>query len=326
MRTLLKKYHDNTLSPRELELLRERISTLTDEELADAMMSVDDGLTQDIEISEETIARMKSNIDMAIAMNELSQGQYPRSRWRQRMMVAASILLPIFMATTAILYFSGRDTGKQLIENPTVIATGPGEKSTVTLPDGTVVLLNSLSRIEFNDISSTTIRRVKFNGEGYFSVAKVPGSVFEINTTSVDIDVLGTEFSLMARQSSVYTELMLDRGFVNMKCNNTDQVVSLSQGQMATFNKTDNTFSVEEFPAGTNTCWRFSGVRFENTTPDSLINSLEDIYNIKLNKYIINAINVNFTGTLPNDDLFATLEILSRVYDFPVPFTLQRQL
>lgn len=325
MKSLLKKYRDNSLSPRELEILRERISTISDEELAEAMMLANDEYSEDCKITEETIARMKFNIDMAISMQEMTPDQQNHSPWKHRVMIAATLLLPIFMITTAVLFFMGRGQDNPYDDSPTIIATGPGEKSTVTLPDGTVVMLNSLSRLEFNTNSSASTRQVSFNGEAYFSVAKVPGSVFEINTQAVNIEVLGTEFSLMARQSSDYTELMLDSGHVNMICNSTHNSVNLHQGQMVTFNKTDKEFTVEEFPAGTNTCWRFSGVRFDDVAPDSLINSLEEIYNIHLNDYIVSAVDVNFTGTLPNDDLFATLEILSRVYDFPTPFTIRRR-
>ncbi len=325
MKNLLKKYHDNSLSPRELEILRDRIATISDEELAEALMLADDDYPEDYKISEETIARMKFNIDLAISMNEMTPDQKEHSPWKHPVMVAATLLLPIFMITTAVLFFMGRGQATTYKDSSTIIATGPGEKSTVTLPDGTVVMLNSLSRLEFSNNPGSSTRQVSFNGEGYFSVAKIPGTVFEINTQAVDIEVLGTEFSLMARQSSDYTELMLDSGHVNMKSTTTNNSVSLRQGQMVTFNKADNEFTIEDFPAGTNTCWRFSGVRFEDVTPDSLVNSLEEIYNIRLNDYIISAVNVNFTGTLPNDDLFATLEILSRVYDFPTPFTIRRQ-
>lgn len=69
--------------------------------------------------------------------------------------------------------------------------------------------------------------------------------------------------------------------------------------------------------------WRFSGVQFENVSPDSLVAAVEKMYGVKLNPMIIKAIDGNFTGSLPDDDLYASLRILSRVYGFEMPFTVK---
>lgn len=62
-----------------------------------------------------------------------------------------------------------------------VATTGKGEQVTISLPDGTQVTLNAESRLSYNLSNfNSDERRVAFDGEGYFRVAKNPSSPFSI--------------------------------------------------------------------------------------------------------------------------------------------------
>lgn len=72
-----------------------------------------------------------------------------------------------------------------------------GVKGEVTLPDGSVVMLNSASRISFPARFSGNFREVGFCGEGYFKVISNPGLPMRIRSSNgVVLEVKGTEFNL----------------------------------------------------------------------------------------------------------------------------------
>lgn len=131
-------------------------------------------------------------------------------------------------------------------------------------------------------------------------------------------------------------------------------MVKLSPGEMAVFNRKDNSITVnpmnvredeshaltaetktpygsEEQSIGpTETrheipVWAFEGIKLNNVSPDSLIRIIEKTYNVKLNPPITGAITDNFTGTLPDNDLNRALYILSRIYRFDMPFTSKKE-
>ena len=52
------------------------------------------------------------------------------------------------------------------------ITTSFGEKRQVTLPDGTLLVLNSCSQVRYPDRFVGDLREVELEGEGYFRVAR----------------------------------------------------------------------------------------------------------------------------------------------------------
>lgn len=76
------------------------------------------------------------------------------------------------------------------VENPR------GIKSKVTLPDGTMVVLNSSSQIEYPVSFSDSIRLVKLEGEAFFEVERDVKKPFIIQSERMTTEVLGTSFNL----------------------------------------------------------------------------------------------------------------------------------
>ena len=82
----------------------------------------------------------------------------------------------------------------------------PANNMTVSLPDGSQVLLNAASKLNYNKISWNKLRSVHLEGEAFFHVKK--GSRFEVVTSVGTIMVLGTSFNVFARNNrlEVYCE------------------------------------------------------------------------------------------------------------------------
>jgi transmembrane sensor len=93
------------------------------------------------------------------------------------------------------------------------ISTKNGSKTSLTLPDGTLVKLNAGSSITYNGKEyGNTIREVNLTGEAFFDVVKNPEKPFIIHTNKINIRVLGTAFNVKSYPGEKNSETSLIRG------------------------------------------------------------------------------------------------------------------
>ena len=74
---------------------------------------------------------------------------------------------------------------------------GKGQKSIIYLPDGTVVNLNSSSKLVYPKIFEKEVRKVYLEGEAFFEVTK-SNKPFIVQTDQLNAKVLGTSFNINA--------------------------------------------------------------------------------------------------------------------------------
>jgi ferric-dicitrate binding protein FerR (iron transport regulator) len=85
----------------------------------------------------------------------------------------------------------------------------------VTLPDGSMVRLNRNSTLSFPQrFNQQPVRKIKLNGEAFFSVQHRSKQAFEIETTFSTVKVLGTKFNLRALPGEAFTEVEVEEGLV----------------------------------------------------------------------------------------------------------------
>ena len=73
-----------------------------------------------------------------------------------------------------------------------------GQQMMLTLPDGTKVQLNSGSSLEYPQVFDGKTRNVRLVGEALFDVTHNPEKPFIVETFASDIQVLGTNFNVIA--------------------------------------------------------------------------------------------------------------------------------
>lgn len=105
----------------------------------------------------------------------------------------------------------------------------------VHLPDGSVVILNQNSSLEYN--TKFEARQVALDGEAFFQVQKeeVP---FVVTTGNGQITVLGTSFNV--KDSKDGLEVEVETGAVELKAK--EQVARLKKGQKALVNDAKGVF------------------------------------------------------------------------------------
>ena len=96
------------------------------------------------------------------------------------------------------------------------VVTNPDSKSTIYLPDGSYVILNSGSRLSYNKDFGVNTREISLIGEAYFDIAKNPKVPLTVHAGNVDIRVKGTAFNVRAYVEDSTVEASLIRGAIEV--------------------------------------------------------------------------------------------------------------
>lgn len=158
--------------------------------------------------------------------------------------VAASLFLFIFRSSQEISQptefsmelFSEVTSPKQVeqtLSNGYCVVSTPAATTTlVTLSDGTRVMLNANSTLEYPaSFDDAEVREVRLKGEAHFEVTKNPHRPFVVRAGEMQTQVLGTIFDVKAyRKDAPKVTLMQGK----VKVSNADTEVEMRPGQTAT--------------------------------------------------------------------------------------------
>lgn len=305
---LEQKYRKDSLTPDELRQLREKVNSTSDACLEDSLQEAWDTV-EDSQADSQRLEELKMRID-----RQLFSSGHVMPFYLKVLRIAAAILLPLFMITTIYLY----QENATLSEQDFVVSTGEGEQVTVSLPDGTQVTLNADSRLIYNlsDYNSDE-RRVTFDGEGYFRVAKNPESPFSVNAKGLKVSVLGTTFNLRARSSDTIAELSLEEGSVRFFSLKSGQNVVLSPNQKAVLDQIYGVVTVKDSRYVTDaSAWRRGELVFRNVPFAEVLEEIGKVYHVSI---IMEAAeqeyqNDLFTGVLSRTDINEVLEVIEHSY------------
>lgn len=158
--------------------------------------------------------------------------------------VVASLFLFIFRSSQEISQptefsmelFSEVTSPKQVeqtLSNGYCVVSTPAATTTlVTLSDGTKVMLNANSTLEYPaSFDDAEVREVRLKGEAHFEVTKNPHRPFVVKAGEMQTQVLGTIFDVKAyRKDAPKVTLMQGK----VKVSNADTEVEMRPGQTAT--------------------------------------------------------------------------------------------
>ncbi|MBQ4915920.1 DUF4974 domain-containing protein [Maribacter sp. MMG018] len=159
-----------------------------------------------------------------------------------------------------------------------------GKMFEVELSDGTVVHINSGSKIKYPvKFLEGQKREVFIEGEAYFNVTKDKKHPFVVRTDSVSVEVLGTEFNISSYPEDSEIKTVLIEGSVNM--GNTfvpDDNIILKPGNKGSWHKTEHQTKLEEVDVDIYTGWMRGELYFDNTRFEDMTKKLERKYNVRI--------------------------------------------
>jgi ferric-dicitrate binding protein FerR (iron transport regulator) len=161
-----------------------------------------------------------------------------------------------------------------------VIFSSERENRILQLPDGSTVLLNSLSRLEYLEPFNEKAREIKLTGEGYFSVIheKRP---FIITTDNARISVLGTKFDV--KSSDEKTSVVVREGHVKLSQSRGNlKEVDLLSGQKSIVIKNQDPGAPVNVNSDYLLEWMNGKFVYDRTPLYEIIDDLQRYYNVKI--------------------------------------------
>ncbi|MEN7549813.1 FecR domain-containing protein [Rapidithrix thailandica] len=237
---------------------------------------------------------------------------------------AAAIVL-VLLASIIFLWNRGQTEVIAEVTPPVeyiVKETLTGQRSTINLSDGTVIKLNSESRLRIPKNYSAHQREVYLEGEAFFEVAKDSLHPFRILSGKVETKVLGTSFNIRAYPEASQIQVAVVTGKVQVS--NTkgsgQAALMLTPNEMAVFSKGDHLFSKTGFDNRKVTSWKDDIIYFYKDDLSKVVTKLERWYGVEVEVYN-NANTRNlFKGSFQEESLENVLMGLSEIVPFDYQF------
>jgi transmembrane sensor len=216
-----------------------------------------------------------------------------------------------------------------------LLTTVSGKRKIVTLSDGTIVTINSDSKLSFPSNFSDSTREVFLTGEAFFDVHKDHKHPFIIHTGKMNIRVLGTAFNVKAYPNDRFSETTLIRGIIQVTLTDrpadritlkpTEKLIvnylggrtnekqktlqkANSLPQIVYLQKRDSTI-VE-------TSWLQNKLIFKDQDFETLSNTLERRYNVSFQFVNEETKQLRFTGIFEKETIIEVLDALQLTEGF----------
>ncbi len=251
---------------------------------------------------------------------------------------SATILLVTLFICNAL-----NTSEKKNISKLSQVATKPGSKTQIQLPDGSTVWLNASSSITYDKNFGKSIREVNLSGEAFFDVTKDSSHPFIIHTNVIDIKVLGTAFNVRSYPGDANTETSLIRGKVEVTVKNrSNEKVYLEPNEkliVANNNVTVNKSTIAQTPVKSasekpiysvqhltyypvdstiiETSWVDNKLIFqENETFGEVALKMERWYGVKINFSDEEVSQIRLFGSFTNETVSQALDALRETFGF----------
>ena len=224
--------------------------------------------------------------------------------------IAASIAVILCSAFASYLLYDHFTGHKDKIEsNIYTFEVEPGQKGSMRLADGTIVHLNSASKISFAGNYNSEERVVTLNGEAYFEVSHDTRKPFIVRTGELTVTVLGTEFNVNTRiPTHVRTTLVEGKVQVTFK---EGLPYILTPGEMASTDVFSGQTTVEQVNIQKYIAWRHGRFCFEEATIEEIMQELSLWYDLQVEYQNQKVKQEKFSGYLPRGE--SVMSILQKI-------------
>lgn len=215
---------------------------------------------------------------------------------------AASIVLLIGVATT-LQYFNAQPS----------VYSSDDQILTITLADGSEVVLNKQSSLSVSKEFGEVTRSVALTGEAFFEITKDPAHPFHIEARNTHTQVLGTAFNIDADGNE--TAIQVAHGLVKFSTRKSDIKLTENMGARA---RVDGTISAS--PSNPNAfAWRTGILTFLDQPLAQVIDVIAKHYDLDI---IVDAdADLSITSTFDNQSVQEVLEEICLIHELTLSET-----
>lgn len=229
----------------------------------------------------------------------------------QWLKVAAIITLTLVCNYSYQAYKSGQE-----VIAMNTISVPAGQRTNLTLPDGTNVWLNARTTLQYPVTFNKKQRNVLLKGEAYFDVTPNKKVPFIVRTDRYDIEVLGTQFNVDAYPEQKEFETTLMKGSVKVTSQKfpeqtitlqPDHKVYVKNGQL-------EVAKVEDFNPYR---WKEGLICFKDESFQNIIKDFEKYYGVRIIINNKNVLKYSYNGKFrQSDGIDYALRVLQRDIHF----------
>ena len=193
-----------------------------------------------------------------------------------------------------------------------------GKRFKIVLSDGTLVHLNSGSKLKYPvKFDKDKPRMVRLEGEAFFDVAERKNQIFSVNTETINVEVYGTKFNFKNHPEDNYSDVVLVEGSVGMYSKYIDNIIRLKPGIKGSFNKSNLSITQDKINTSIYTSWIDGQVVFRNESFESILTKLERIYNVEIINNSTNKSNETFNAKIDveKESINEVLSYFNKIYN-----------
>ncbi|MGV8137884.1 MAG: FecR family protein [Mangrovibacterium sp.] len=243
-----------------------------------------------------TTAKLKTRIKI---LEKLKQKKGLIYYWQR---VAAILILPVLVFS--VLQYDSGNTKMSTV--PLITTRTPfGARTSLLLPDGSTVWLNSGSEISYPRSFGKT-REIMLKGEMYLEVEK-DGKPFIVKTDFGEVAVLGTKFNVSSYTGEPFTTTLVE-GSVTVKDKAGSGEVRLKPGFQ--YVSRDGKYSVKEVTPNIYTSWKDGKMIFRREPFEKVAKRLERWFNVSIELKGDGIGKLWYTGTIEMESFSEVLELI----------------
>ena len=232
--------------------------------------------------------------------------QQPHHRINTTWLLAAACVTMAFVIG-AMAYW--QSASSKPYNAPLEARTEAAARTQLTLPDGTQVYINSMSKLTYIHDTDKKARIVNLEGEGYFEVAPDKNNPFTIVTNGMSLLCLGTKFDIKNYEDDNTAKVILREGSV--KVSSGKQEILMKPGTCVTYNKTTGALTSADVQRESATDWIRGATYYKNESLENIANELSRNYGTRVVISSPEISKVTFSGYLGKTSLNDVLRALS---------------
>jgi ferric-dicitrate binding protein FerR (iron transport regulator) len=236
--------------------------------------------------------------------------------------IAAAVLVAALLLVSGYAVIFNPSAKINLIE----VSAGSQVLNSCILPDGTLVSLNSNTKLNYPEKFGKSTREVTIEGEAFFEVKPDKNKPFIIHAGNARIKVLGTSFNVNAYPESKQVEVTVETGRVQFLNTNTKSVQSneliLTPGDKGTLIYASNSLQKTSNQNPNFISWKTHNLIFKATSLSEVIQDLSKVYKVdiriadpELNKLLLSAQFNNYSLDFILEVIETTLKVEIRRVD-----------
>ena len=245
-------------------------------------------------------------------INEKIKKDMRRVWFKRASTIAASILIPILIIST-VYFYKEMDHYKQI---PNIVSVNKGQRAGITLPDGTIVHLNSESKLTYTPDFNGKLREVVLEGEAFFEVPPNTEKPFIVKTSVFDVEVLGTSFNVSVYNDENIVETALMEGKVKLTMQGCpSKPVYLTPSQKFIYSRSDRQGTISIMEGDTELAWKQGILAFSAEPLEEVFRKIERWYGVTMHYDKESLVNDNFTGQFKMISIQEMMNILRMHYN-----------